>query len=58
MKYPTALKQMDREMDFFGVEWSQLVELLRFSPLLFGERTMEAWKVILQHHDNCIENLL
>lgn len=58
MTYKAALKQLDREMDFLGVEWERLINLLRFSPLIFGERTMTAWHVVLKEHDNCVENLL
>jgi hypothetical protein len=58
MKYKTALKQLDKEMDFLGVEWSRLVNLLRYSPLIFGQRTTEAWHVVLREHNNVIEELL
>jgi len=58
MKYNTALKQLDKEMDFLGVEWSRLVNLLRYSPMIFGQRTTEAWHVVLREHNNCVENLL
>lgn len=58
MTLKAAYKQLDREMDFLGVEWSRLVNLLRYSPMIFGERTTEAWHVVLREHDNVVENLL
>ena len=58
MKYNTALKQLDKEMEFLGVPWERLVSLLIHNPLIFRERTMEAWKVVLKHHDNCLENII
>ena len=49
MKYRTALKQMGKEMEFLGIDWEHLMNLINESPLIFSERTLQAYKVIQQH---------
>jgi len=45
MKVTTAFKQLNKECDFLGLPFDELLNLLAKYPLSFPNKTIEAYKV-------------
>ena len=52
MTLNAALKRMEREMVFLGVDEIRLHNLLATTPGMFSSKTLEAWSVVLTHEES------
>ena len=52
MTLKAALKRMEREMVFLGVDEIRLHNLLATTPGMFSSKTLEAWSVVLMHEES------
>jgi hypothetical protein len=47
MKITTAIKQIQKDADFLGLGFLEMMQFIQKSPLAQTQKTMEAYKVVL-----------
>ena len=50
-----AYKILDKECDFLGVDWDRIMYMLRYNPMIFPQRALDAYAVILREEDYWME---
>ena len=48
MKLITAYAVLEKEMHFLRIHWDHLLKLIAESPLIFNDRTREAYERVMQ----------
>ena len=57
MTVNSAVKRLERECEFLGVDWDRLMYLLRTNPLMFPQGVMNAFDVYLESVGRVLEDL-
>ena len=52
-----AVKKLEQECTFLGVEWDRLMYMLRTNPMMFPQGTLNAFDVYLESVGRVIEDL-
>lgn len=56
MKKQTAIKQIEKEMNFLGKSWNEVLALIEKNGRgMFSEKTLEAFKVLSQDYQKTDE---
>ena len=55
MTLAAAIKRMEWEMDFLGVDEFRLHNLLTTSPSMFSSKTLDAWELVLAELEQLAE---
>ena len=57
MTVNSAVKRLEQEREFLGVDWDKLMYMLRTNPLMFPVSVMNAFDVYLESVDRVLEDL-
>ena len=57
MTVNSAVKRLEQESEFLGVDWDKLMYMLRTNPLMFPVSVMNAFDVYLESVDRVLEDL-
>ena len=57
MTVNAAVKRLEHECDFLGIDWDRLMYLCRTSPLMFPQGVMNAFDVYLESVGRVLEDL-
>ena len=55
MRLLTALKLIQKEMEFMGISSEKVLEFIEKNPLAVSQKTLEAYKVYTDHIRNLVE---
>jgi hypothetical protein len=56
MTLNAAIRRMEREMEFLGVDEFRLHNLLTTSPGMFSSKTLDAWELVLAELEQLAED--
>ena len=57
MTVNSAVKRLEQQREFLGVDWDRLMYLCRTSPMMFPVSVMNAFDVYLESVDHVLEAL-
>ena len=57
MNVNAAIKKLERECDFLGIDWDRLMYLCRYEPMMFPVSVMNAFDVYLESVGRVLEDL-
>ena len=57
MTVNAAIKKLERECEFLGIEWDRMMYLCRTNPLMFPVSVMNAFDVYLESVGRVLEDL-
>jgi len=51
MRYETAVKVIEKEVEFLGREFDEVMCMVAENPGMFPQRTIDAYEVVYEEHD-------
>ena len=57
MNVNAAIKKLERECEFLGIDWDRLMYLCRYEPMMFPVSVMNAFDVYLESVNRVLEDL-